>query len=44
VSKVEDWVKHETEEEIRAKGKMQKYGKDYVMQDNDVVFFRHSAK
>ena len=44
ICKVQDWVQHGTEEQIRIKNKMCKYGKDYVMQDNDVVFFHHSAK
>lgn len=44
ICKVEDWVKYGTEEQIRIKGKMNKYGKDYVMQDNDVVFIHHSAR
>lgn len=44
ICKVEDWAKYGSEEQIRIKGKMNKYGKDYVMQENDVVFFHHSAK
>lgn len=44
ICKVEDWVKYESEEAIKIKGKMSKYGKDYLMQQNDVVFFHHSAR
>jgi hypothetical protein len=29
---VDDWEKYGSEEKIRIKGKMNKYGKDYVMQ------------
>lgn len=41
---MEDWEKYGDEDTIRIKNRMQKHGKDYVMQDNDVVFFHHSAK
>jgi ribosome-binding ATPase len=44
VCKVADWEKYGSEEEIKAKGKLYKQGKDYVMQEGDVVFFHHSAK
>lgn len=43
VCKVDDWVQCGSEDKIRARGKMQTYGKDYIMQENDVVFFHHSA-
>ena len=44
ISKVSDWSQYKTEEQVRSKGKMQKYGKDYIMQDNDVIVVHHSAK
>jgi len=44
ICKVDDWVAHGSEEAVRAKNKMLKHGKDYVMQENDVVFFHHSAR
>lgn len=44
VSKVDDWTKYKTEESLRSGGKMQKHGKDYVMQENDVIVVHHSAK
>lgn len=42
--KVQDWVTHGSEEKIKQKGKMELKGRDYEMQENDVVFFHHSAK
>ena len=41
---MEDWVAHGNEDAIRGRGKMQKYGKDYLMQRDDVVLIHHSAK
>jgi len=44
ICKVADWTQYGTEELIRSKGKMMKHNRDYVMQDNDVVFFHHTAR
>jgi ribosome-binding ATPase YchF (GTP1/OBG family) len=44
ICKVENWVEFGSEDAMRQKGKIGKFGKDYVMQENDVVFFHHNAK
>jgi ribosome-binding ATPase YchF (GTP1/OBG family) len=44
ISKVEDWINIGDEEAIRAKNKWQRFGKEYVMQENDVVIFKHNLK
>ena len=44
VCKVADWAQLGSEDRVRAKGRMGKFGKDYVMQQDDVVLFHHSAK
>ena len=44
VCKVDDWAALGDEDLIRSKGKMNRFGKDYIMQENDVVFFHHSLK
>lgn len=42
VSKVEDWLNIGDEEALRRKNKWQRYGKEYIMQENDVVIFKHN--
>ncbi len=44
ICKVQDWVQYGSEELIKTKGKMGYHGKDYIMQENDVVFFHNSAQ
>lgn len=44
ICKVQDWVEHGSEDDIKRAKKMETKGKDYIMQENDVVFFHHSAK
>ena len=44
VTKVDDWVNIGDEDALRAKNKWQRYGKDYVMQESDVVIFKHNLK
>ncbi|CAI2371908.1 unnamed protein product [Moneuplotes crassus] len=45
ISRLEDWEQYgPTEENLRKYNKWQRYGKDYVMKQGDVVVFRHGAK
>jgi hypothetical protein len=36
----EDMMEYKSEQELKAAGKMRLEGKDYIMQDGDVVTFR----
>jgi len=44
IAKVDEWAGAGTEEKLRAKGQLKPYGKDYIMQENDVVVFKHNAR
>ena len=45
ISKVDDWIEHGgTEDNVRKAGKWVRYGKDYVMQPEDVMIVKHSSK
>ena len=45
IASVEDWENFgATEESLRKSNKWQKYGKDYIMKDGDVVVFKHSGR
>jgi ribosome-binding ATPase YchF (GTP1/OBG family) len=32
------------EDALRAKNRWQRFGKDYIMQENDVAIFKHNLK
>jgi obg-like ATPase 1 len=40
IMKYEDLKEHETEAAVRAAGKYAQKGKDYVMDDGDIAYFR----
>ena len=44
ISKVNDWVEFGDEEALRKAKKWQRFGRDYVMEENDVVIFKHTLK
>ena len=44
ITKVDDWVKIGDEDALRSANKWQRYGKDYIMQENDVAIFKHNLK
>ena len=44
ISKVADWVELGSEEAIRAKNRWQRFGKEYKMQENDVMIVKHNLK
>ena len=44
ITKVDDWTKHGDEDALRAANKWQRFGKDYIMQPNDVAIFKHNLK
>jgi len=43
IMKYEDMEELGSEEEVKAKGKVKDKGKDYVMEDGDIVHFQHNA-
>ncbi|KAH3898759.1 Ola1p [Saccharomycodes ludwigii] len=43
IMKYDDLVEYKDEKAVKAAGKMQQKGKDYVMEDGDVVYFRAAA-
>jgi len=43
IMKFDDLKEHGDEVEVKAKGKLKEKGKDYVMEDGDVVHFMHNA-
>jgi ribosome-binding ATPase YchF (GTP1/OBG family) len=40
IMKYEDLIKYETELKVKESGKLRIEGKDYLMNDGDVVYFR----
>lgn len=44
VMKYDDLHEHGDEVEVKAKGKLKDKGKDYTMEDGDIVHFQHNAK
>lgn len=39
-----DFLKYQDEAKIKEAGKMRSEGKDYVMQDGDIVFFKFNVR
>lgn len=42
ISKVDDWTQHGDEDAIRRKNKWKRFGKEYVMKEEDVMIVKHS--
>lgn len=43
VMKYEDYLEHKSEAEVRAAGKLRQQGKEYEVEDGDIIFFRFNV-
>ena len=44
ITKVDDWVRVGDEDALRSANQWKRFGKDYLMQENDVAIFKHNLK